>query len=40
LVMERQLTLNRLDFCIYLLYPASNNITAEGLRLMPNCIFS
>ncbi len=37
LLLERQLPLNKLDVSNYLLYSGSNNITAEGLRLIPNC---
>jgi hypothetical protein len=36
LLLERQLPLNNLDVSNHSLYSGSNNITAEGLRLMPN----
>jgi hypothetical protein len=36
LLVERQLPLNVLDVSNYLLYSDENNITADGLRLMPN----
>jgi hypothetical protein len=36
LLIQRQLPLHRLDVGNYLLYSAANNITAEGLRLLPN----
>ena len=37
LLMQRQLPLSQLDVCNYSLYSGDNNITADGLRLMPNC---
>ncbi len=36
LLLEKQLPLNCFDVSNHLLYSGSNNITAEGLRLMPN----
>ncbi len=36
LPMQRQLPLNKLDVSNHSLYSGINNITAEGLRLMPN----
>ena len=40
LLMQRQLPLSQLDVCNYSLYSGDNNITADGLKLMPNCNFS
>jgi hypothetical protein len=40
LLMQRQLPLNQLNVGNYLLYSDYNNITADGLRLMPDCKFS
>ena len=40
LLMQRQLPLSELYVRNYSLYSANNNITADGLRLMPNCNFS
>ena len=39
LLMQRQLPLNVLYVGNYSLYSDRNNITADGLRLMPNCNF-
>ncbi len=39
-VMQRSLPLNILHVRNYLFYSGKNNITAEGLRLMPNCNFA
>ena len=36
LLLEKQLPLNKLYVGNFLLYSDGNNITAEGLRLMPN----
>ncbi len=40
LLMQKQLLLSQLDVGKYLFDSANNNITQEGLRLMPNCNFS
>ena len=37
LLMQRQLPLSKLYVRNYSLYSDNNNITADGLRLMPNC---
>ncbi len=39
-VLEKQLPYSKLDVGNYLLYSDDNNITVDGLRLMPNCNFS
>ncbi len=39
-LMERQLPLNKLSVCNYLLNSDKNNIAAVGLKSMPNCSFS
>jgi hypothetical protein len=39
-LLERQLPLNGLSVCKYLLYVDTNQITVEGLQLMPNSHFS
>ena len=36
LLMQSQLPLNKLNVSNHSLYSGSNNIAAEGLRLMPN----
>jgi hypothetical protein len=36
-LMQRQIHLNVLSIRDYLLYSDNNNITAEGLKLMPSC---
>ncbi len=40
LLMQSQLHLNKLSVSHYLLYPDQINLTADGLRLMPNCNIS
>ncbi len=40
LVLEKQLPLDKLYVGNYLLHTDNNNITVDGLRLMPNCKFS
>ncbi len=35
--MQRQLPLSKLYVGNYSLYSGNNNITVDGLRLMPNC---
>ncbi len=37
LLMQRQFPLSHLYVSNYLLYSDNNNITVDGLRLMPNC---
>jgi hypothetical protein len=36
LLMQKQLFLIQLNVCNYSLYSDNNNITADGLRMMPN----